>query len=117
MDGEARLDRQRYRELGYLYLFHLLDAPERSAVDREERAFQEGGEAELRARGIARLPDVLISEGRQWHGSRNVTSRPRTALLLQYSSAQADIKIPLTFDEPPAWHAVPPLRLVIPVPS
>jgi hypothetical protein len=52
--------------------------------------------------------DFILFNGRSWHASRNDGSEVRTALLLQYSPPDADIRRPVSYDSPVQWHAEKP---------
>lgn len=68
--------------------------------------------AELRVPIIAE-GEAVFFDGRTWHGSFNIGSETRTALLLQYSTPDVKVKIPTTFDRPVNWHSYsPPCMLV-----
>jgi Phytanoyl-CoA dioxygenase (PhyH) len=57
--------------------------------------------------------EFFIFDGRLWHGSHNRTLRTRTALIAQYARPDAEIAIPLNYDEPIRWHSHrPPCILV-----
>jgi hypothetical protein len=57
--------------------------------------------------------EFFLFHGRLWHGSQNRTWRIRTALIAQYARPDAQIAIPLNYDEPIRWHAHrPPCILV-----
>lgn len=51
---------------------------------------------------------AFIFNGRAWHGSRNMGSRNRTALLLQYSRSDVSVRIPSSFGLPTVWHTHQP---------
>jgi len=57
--------------------------------------------------------DFFIFHGRLWHGSHNRTWRFRTALIAQYARPDAEIAIPLTYDEPIRWHRYRPPCLLV----
>jgi hypothetical protein len=52
--------------------------------------------------------EFVLFDGRCWHASRNDGSEVRTALLLQYSPPDADIRRPASYDSPVRWHADKP---------
>jgi hypothetical protein len=57
--------------------------------------------------------EFLIFHGKLWHGSNNKTERVRTAVIAQYSTPKAEVRIPLNWEEPIQWHSYrPPCILV-----
>jgi hypothetical protein len=57
--------------------------------------------------------DFFIFHGRLWHGSHNRTWRIRSALIAQYARPDAEIAIPLTYDDPIRWHTYRPPCLLV----
>jgi hypothetical protein len=47
--------------------------------------------------------EFFIFAGRLWHGSNNSGYQTRHALLIQYTSVDNKVRIPLSFDEPIDW--------------
>jgi ectoine hydroxylase-related dioxygenase (phytanoyl-CoA dioxygenase family) len=57
--------------------------------------------------------EFFIFHGWLWHGSHNRTWRVRTALIAQFTRPDAEVAVPLTYDEPIRWHRHrPPCILV-----
>ncbi len=52
--------------------------------------------------------DYIILWGSLWHGTHNSSSHSRYAATLQYSDADANIRIPLNFEKPVRWHKQKP---------
>ena len=67
--------------------------------------------------GDVRDGDAILFDGRIWHGSLNVSGRPRHALLLQYAAADQRVRIPdlaKTYNWPFAYRTeVPPAVTVL----
>jgi phytanoyl-CoA dioxygenase PhyH len=57
--------------------------------------------------------EFFIFDGRVWHGSHNTGPDTRLAIVAQYSRPDADVAIPLTFDEPLHWHSYRPPCLLV----
>lgn len=57
--------------------------------------------------------EAILFDGRTWHGSRNMGSARRRALLLQYARADRPVRIPIAFDWPPAFRNEPPPCLLV----
>jgi non-heme Fe2+,alpha-ketoglutarate-dependent halogenase len=62
---------------------------------------------------LLRPGEFFIFDGKLWHGSRNMSWRKRSALLIQYCRPDARVAIPLTFDEPVLWHPHRPPCLLV----
>lgn len=55
----------------------------------------------------------FLFAGRLWHASHNIGDQQRTAMIAHYSRPDANIRIPLSFDDPVRWHGWrPPCILV-----
>lgn len=52
--------------------------------------------------------DYIIFWGSLWHGTHNTSTDSRYAATLQYSDAEANIRIPLNFEKPVRWHTQKP---------
>ena len=57
--------------------------------------------------------EFFIFHGRSWHGSHNTGNETRLALIAQYCKPDADVKIPLTWDEPIQWHSSKPPCILV----
>lgn len=57
--------------------------------------------------------EFVILHGKLWHGSHNKTKRVRTAVLAQYSTPGAAVRIPLDWDEPIRWHPYQPPCILV----
>jgi ectoine hydroxylase-related dioxygenase (phytanoyl-CoA dioxygenase family) len=56
----------------------------------------------------------FIFKGKLWHGTRNNTNADRLAVILQYTTPDNQVRIPLTFDYPNiAWSANRPTCLLV----
>jgi Phytanoyl-CoA dioxygenase (PhyH) len=57
--------------------------------------------------------EFFIFDGRSWHGSHNTGNETRMALIAQYCRPDAEVMIPLTWNQPVQWHSSrPPCILV-----
>ncbi|MDC9822950.1 cupin domain-containing protein [Devosia sp. ZB163] len=93
----------------------------RTGLGRGESTDETTLEAARRHDGAAEIvqPEVadgeaLVFDGRVWHGSHNLTTNVRTALLVQYARADRPVRIPRTFDWPIAFRRFkrPPVVVV-----
>jgi len=57
--------------------------------------------------------EFFIFHGRLWHGSHNIGRKTRTAVIAQYSTPQAEVAIPMGWDEPITWHSYRPPCLLV----
>jgi Phytanoyl-CoA dioxygenase (PhyH) len=55
----------------------------------------------------------FLFAGKLWHGSSNRSQETRSAMLAQYASSSARIRIPLNFDEPVKWDTYRPPCLLV----
>jgi ectoine hydroxylase-related dioxygenase (phytanoyl-CoA dioxygenase family) len=68
--------------------------------------------AEVRTVGL-QPGQFFLFAGRLWHGSHNTGDQVRVAMIAHYSRPDADVRIPLSFDDPVRWHGWrPPCILV-----
>jgi len=57
--------------------------------------------------------EFFIFDGLLWHGSKNISYRTRSAIIIQYSRPDQQVEVPLDWDEPMQWAAIrPPCVLV-----
>ena len=56
---------------------------------------------------------AVVFDGRLWHGSRTVGGARRTALLIQYSPARAEPRIPGSYERPVVWSSQRPACLPV----
>jgi ectoine hydroxylase-related dioxygenase (phytanoyl-CoA dioxygenase family) len=62
---------------------------------------------------VAKPGEMVLFDGRMWHGSVNRTSGNRYALLTQYSACSANVRIPASYERPARWREqLPPCLLV-----
>lgn len=52
--------------------------------------------------------DCIMFLGAMWHGTHNTSSDTRYAVTLQYSDADADVRVPMNFEKPVLWHTQEP---------
>ena len=57
--------------------------------------------------------EFIILHGKLWHSSHNKTEYVRTAVLAQYSTPKAAVRIPLNWDEPIRWHSYQPPCILV----
>jgi hypothetical protein len=57
--------------------------------------------------------EFFLFAGKLWHGSSNRSRETRSAMLAQYASSSARIRIPLNYDEPVRWDTYRPPCLLV----
>ena len=62
---------------------------------------------------VARPGEMVLFDGRMWHGSVNRTSSARFALLTQYSPCSANVRIPVSYVRPARWSEQRPPCLLV----
>lgn len=58
--------------------------------------------------------DFFLAHGKLWHGSHNTSQRARTAAVFHFCRPDADVRIPLSYDENPLWYGKrPPCAMLL----
>ena len=91
--------------------------PQAFGVDKDDAQALEAARREEPDSRIVSVPlapgEFFLFDGLLWHSSRNTGVRERLAMIVHYARPDADVRVPLNFDEPIQWHPTrPPCVLV-----
>lgn len=91
--------------------------PQAFGVDKDDDLALAAARRQVPDSRITTVPlspgEFFLFDGLLWHGSHNTGERERLAMIVHYARPDAEVRVPLNFDEPIQWHpALPPCALV-----
>ncbi len=91
--------------------------PQAFGVDKDDAVALAEARKQVPDSRIAAVPitpgEFFLFDGLLWHGSHNTGGLERLAMIVHYARPDADVRVPLNFDEPIQWHPTrPPCALV-----
>lgn len=86
--------------------------PQAFGVDKDDGVALAAARQQVPDSRVTTVPlspgEFSLFDGLLWHGSHNTGERERLAMIVHYARPDADVRVPLNFDEPIRWHPTRP---------